>query len=100
MIRLNISELYQHLRAGSILQQMVDRQLMSPKNEENVVAYSHKYAQNCVATSALCSTLSSPPMFLLSLCNVLEATGNSQQQALAAILRSGILIEESRTIVV
>ena len=90
MTRLNISELYQHLRAESILQQMVDRQLILPTNKENTVAYSHKYAQNCVATSALFTTLSSPPTFLPSLCDVLEAAGNSQQHNLAAILRSGI----------
>ena len=95
MTRLNISELYQYLNAESILQQMVDRQLILPTNKENAVAYSHKYAQNCVATSALFSTLSGPPTFLLSLCDVLEATGNTQHQNLAAILRSGILIEES-----
>ena len=84
--RLNISELYQHLNAESILQQMVDRQLMLPAKLADAVAYTHKFAQNSVATSALFTT----PTFLFSLCDVLEATGNSQQLNLANKLRSGM----------
>ena len=84
--RLNISELYQYLSAESILQQMVDRQLILPEKKEDAVLYSHKYAQNSVAVGALFSTAT----FLLSLCDVLEATGNSQQLKLATKLRSGM----------
>ena len=90
--RLNISELYQYLNAESVLQQMVDRQLILPEKMTNAVAYTHNYAQNSVAISALFSTLSSPPMFLMHLCDVLEATGNSQQLNLATKLRSGMYI--------
>ena len=88
--RLNITELYQHLNAESILQQMVDRQLILPEKMTDAVAYTHKYAQNSVAISALFTTRSSPPMFLMHLCDVLEATGNSQQLKLATKLRSGM----------
>ena len=88
--RLNISELYQHLNAESILQQMVDRQLILPANREDTIAYTHKYAQNSVAIKALFSTVTNPPMFLLSLCDVLETTGNSHQLKLATKLRLGM----------
>ena len=88
--RLNISELYQYLNAESILQQMVDRQLVRPAKKEDAVVYSHKYAQNSVAMEALFLTTTNPPTFLLSLCDVLEATGNSQQLKLAIKLRSGM----------
>ena len=89
VIRLNISELYQHLSAESILQQLLGRQLIPSAKKEDVVAYTHKYAQNCVAISA-CFPIASPPTFLLSLCDVLVATGNSQQLNLATKLRSGM----------
>ena len=88
--RLNISELYQHLNAESILQLMVDRRLILPAKKEDAVVYSHKYAQNSVAIEALFSTPTNPAKFLLSLCDVLEATGNSQQLTLATKLRSGM----------
>ena len=88
--RLNISELYQYLNAESILQQMVDRQLILPEKMTNAVAYTHKYAQNSVAIEALFTTPTNPPTFLLSLCDVLEATRNSQQLYLATKLRSGM----------
>ena len=89
--RLNISELYQYLNAESILQQMVDRQLILPAKMTDAVAYTHKYAQNSVAIEALFPT-TNPATFLLCLCDVLEATGNSQQLNLATKLRSGIYI--------
>ena len=88
--RLNISELYQYLNAESILQQMVDRQLILPANMTDAVAYTHKYAQNSVAMKALFITTTNPPTFLLNLCDVLEATRNSQQLNLATKLRSGM----------
>ena len=88
MARLNLSELFQHLNAASILQQMVDRQLITPAKKVEVEAYSHKYAQNIVAAVGLFN-MESPPTFLLGLCDVLEATGTSQQRNLAMKLRSG-----------
>ena len=86
--RLNISELYQYLNAESILQQMVDRQLILPAMMTDAVAYTHKYAQNSIATNAL-FFMHNTPNFILSLCDVLEGTGNSQQLTLATELRSG-----------
>ena len=94
--RLNISELYQYLNAESILQQMVDRQLILPETMTDAVAYTHKYAKNSVAILALFTTLSSPPTFLMHLCDVLEVTGNSQQLKLATKLRSGMFKKISR----
>ena len=90
VIRLNMSELYQHLNAESILQQMVDRQLILPAKKEDAEIYNHKYAQNLVATGVLFEK-ESPPTFLLSLCDVLEATGISRQMKLALKLRSGMV---------
>ena len=87
--RLNISELYQYLSAESILQQMVDRQLILPANKEDALAYTHKYAKNSIATKAL-FLMDNPPTFLLNLCDVLKSTGSSQQLNLATKLRSGI----------
>ena len=91
MTRLNVSELYQYLNVESILEQMVDRHIILPINKEHTVMYTHKYAQNSVATSALFPMVN-PPTFLLSLCDVLEATGNSLQLSLATKLRSGLLL--------
>ena len=90
VIRLNMSELYQHLNAESILQQMVDRQLILPAKKEDAETYNHKYAQNLVAVAGLL-TIESPPTFLLGLCDVLEATGLSCQMKLALKLRSGMV---------
>ena len=86
--RLNISELYQHLNAESLLQQMVDRQLISTAKKKDVAMYTHKYAQNSVATSALFSK-DNPPTFFLTLCDVLEA----HKIKLAINLRSGMSIQ-------
>ena len=91
VMRINTSELYQHLNAKSILQQMVDRQLILPAKKEDAETYSHKYAQNLVAMGAL-FTMESPPTFLLSLCDILDATDLSCQQKLALKLRSGRVI--------
>ena len=89
VMRINTSELYQHLNAKSILQQMVDRQLFLPENKEDVETNSHKYAQNLIAMGALFS-MECPPTFLLSLCDILRVTDLSCQQKLALKLRSGI----------
>ena len=91
VIRLNTSELYQHLNAKSILQQMVDRQLILPAKKEDAETYSHKYAQNLVAAAEILLTMESPATFLLGLCDVLEATGLSHQMKLALKLRSGMV---------
>ena len=90
VIRLNMSELYQHLNAKSILQQMVDRHLILPAKKGDVEAYSHNYAQNLLATRALFER-KGPSTFLLSLCQVLEATGLSCQKKLASKLKSGMV---------
>ena len=90
MTRLNFSELYQHLNAASILQQMVDIQVILPAKKVDAEAYSHKFAQNTVVIGSIFSTTSKPSTFLLDLCDVLEATGTSEQRCLAAKLRSGI----------
>ena len=89
VIRLNMSELYQHLNVKSILQQMVDRQLILPAKKGDVEAYSHNYAQNLVATRAILER-KGPLAFLSSLCHVLEATDLSCQKKLALKLRSGV----------
>ena len=89
VIRLNTSELYQHLNAKSILQQMVDRQLIPPAKKEDAETYSHMYAQNLIAAEALLAK-GGPPTVLLSICDVLEATGLSCQKKLALKLRSGM----------
>ena len=87
VIRLNLSELYQHLNAGSILQQMVDGQLIQPgKMKDN-----SKYAKNLSASLALFST-ESPPTVLLDLCTALVTSGTSQQTKLALKLRSGKIV--------
>ena len=90
MIRLNLSELYQHLNAGHILQQMVDRKLIQPEKKNDAEAYSSKYPQNHVATMALFTTMESPPTFLFHLCDILDTAGVSQQRELALKLRAGL----------
>ena len=87
--RLNFSELYQHLNAASILQQMVDRQVILLAKKVDAEAYSHKFAQNTVAIEGMLS-INIPSTFLLGLCDILEATDTSKQRSLAAKLRSGI----------
>ena len=87
--RLNFSELYQHLNAASLLEQMVERQLILPKFKEDAEKYSNNYAKNVVATDGFFSTTNNPATFLLDLCEVLEVKGTCQQRSLAVKLRSG-----------
>ena len=89
MTRLNFSELYQHLNAASLLEQMVERHLILPKIKGDAENYSNNYAKNILATVGLFPTRNSPPTFLLDLCETLEGTGTCQQRSLAAKLRSG-----------
>ena len=90
--RLNLSELYQHLNAGSILQQMVDGQFIQPKNLKDAQEYHSKYAKNHSVSLALLSSESSRTE-LLDLCIVLDASGTtSQQTKLALKLRSGKIV--------
>ena len=91
VIRLNLSELYQHLNAGSILQQMVDGQLIQPGNMKDAEAYDSKYAKNLSTSLALLSR-QSPPTRLLNFCTVLDTSGTSQQTKLALKLRSGKIV--------
>ena len=92
VIRLNLSELYQHLNAESILQQMVDCQLIQPGKMKDVKAYDSKYAQNLSAATALFSTVKISPTFLLHLCDILDDGGTSQQRNLTQKLRSGLYL--------
>ena len=91
VIRLNLSELYQHLNAGSILQQMVDGQLIQQGNMKDAEAYDSKYVQNLSVSLAL-FLRESPPTVLLDLCTVLDTSGTSQQTKLAVKLRSGKIV--------
>lgn len=86
--RLNFSELYQHLNAVSLLEQMVERQLILPSIKEDAEKYSDNYAKNVLVTIGFFST-NSPPTFLLDLCEILEVKDTCQQRSLAAKLRSG-----------
>ena len=90
VLRLNLSELYQHLNAGSILQQMVEAQLIQPGKKKDAEAYDSKYAQNLSASLALFST-ESPPTAVLDLCNLLDTSETLQQRNLAIKLREGIV---------
>lgn len=87
--RLNFSELYQHLNAAALLEQMVERQLILPQIKEDAEKYSNNFAKNILATNGLFFQMKSPPTFLLVLCEMLEATGSCQQRGLAAKLRLG-----------
>ena len=89
VVRLNLSELYQHLNAGSILQQMVDCQLIQPGKMKDAEAYDSKYAQNLSAAIALFYMVKSPPTFLLNMCDILDDEGTTQQRNLTLKLRSG-----------
>ena len=91
VIRLNLSELYQHLNAGSILQQMVDGQLIQQGNMKDAEAYDSKYAQNLSASLVLFSK-KSPPTFLLDMCDILNDEGTLQQRNLTLKLRSGLYL--------
>ena len=93
VLRLNMSELYQHFNAASILQQMVDEKIVPQKLEKKAITYSEKYAQNMAAASEISfSRLESPLAFLMSLCDKFEVTGTPEQQHLATKLRSGEFI--------
>ena len=92
VIRLNLSELYQHLNAGSILQQMVDGQLIQQGKMKDAKAYDSKYGQNISAATALFSTVKISPTFLLHLCDILDDGGTSQQRSLTLKLRSGLYL--------
>ena len=89
VLRLNMSELYQHFNAVSILQPMEDEKIVPPKLKETAILYAEKYAINMAAFSAIFSSgLETPQTLLLSLCDTFEATGTHEQQLLAAKLRS------------
>ena len=88
VLRLNMSELYQHFNAASILQQMEDENIVPPKLKEKALSYTEKYAQNMAATCAIYSCRESPVAFLLSLCDKFKATGTPGQKYLATKLRS------------
>ena len=91
VLRLNLSEVFQHLNAQPILDEMVDKKLIKPQKKGEVESYSSKYAQNISASIAMFFTLESPPTFLLSLCDILEGTDCPHQMKLAVNLRSGML---------
>ena len=89
--RLNFSELYQHLNAASVLQQLVDRQLLSPAKKTDAESYRQIYVQNHVSIAGL-FTMDNPPSFLLHLCDILEASCTGEHSTLAAKLRSGTYV--------
>ena len=49
-----------------------------------------QYAQNISASIAMFFTMEKPPIFLLSLCDILEGTDCPDQMKLAIKLRSGM----------
>ena len=89
--RLNFSELYQHLNAAAVLQQLVDRQLLSPAQKTDAESYHQIYVQNHVSIVSL-FTADNPPSFLLLLCDILEASSTAEHSTLAAKLRSGTYV--------
>ena len=89
VLRLNLSEVYQYLNAESILHDMVERKLITPQQKEGAESYRIKFAKNISACIALFITMESPPTFLLSMCDILEARQCSEQRKLAVKLRSG-----------
>ena len=90
VVRLNLSELYQHLNAGSILQQMVEAKLIQPGKKKDAEAYGSKYAQNLSVSLTLLSK-ESLPTAVLDLCNLLDTSETLQQRNLAIKLREGIV---------
>ena len=88
VLRLNISELYQHFNAASILQQMEDEEIVPPTLKEKALLYAEKYAKNMAAFSAIFSSGLVSQTLLLSLCGKCEITGTPEQQRLATKLRS------------
>ena len=89
VLRLNLSEVYQYLNAESILHEMVEEKLITPQQKEGAESYRIKFAKNISAGIALFITMESPPTFLLSMCDILEARQCSEQRKLAVKLRSG-----------
>ena len=91
VVRLNFSELYQHLNVASLLEQLVDEGLITPAKRKEVDAYSGKvYAQNTAAVRAIFSS-SPPPTFFLQLCDILEAS--TQHSRFATKLQSSEYIK-------
>ena len=90
-LRLSLSEVYQNLNAQSILQEMVEGELIQPQHKGAAEAYSSKYAQNISAGVALFN-MQGPATFLLALCSILESRDSPKQMKLAMILRSGMYV--------
>ena len=88
-LRLSLSEVYQNLNAQSILQEMVEGELIQPQNKRDAEAYSSKYAQNISAWAALFN-VQSPSTFLFALCSILESRDSPKQRNLAIMLRSSM----------
>ena len=89
VLRLNLSEVFQYLNAQPILNEMVEKKLITPQKKGQVECYTSKYAQNISAGKAMFSTMENPT-FLLSLCDILEGTDCPDQMKLAVKLRSGM----------